>query len=123
MWKRRHGNRNEMEDEARMKEGVSQSHLQEPASYTTCLETSASQRMNEREKERAVTSASRDYLTQSAVYVQIRLNVIVFTRNQITRKQTVKLLPLVSQTRFKTSPRLKCKSDLFQLKETCTDWP
>ncbi len=101
-----------------MEEGVFQSHLREPASYTTWLETSASQRMNEREKERAVTSTSSDYLTQSAVYVHIRLSVIVFTRNQITRKQTVKLLPPVSQTRLKPSPRLKCKSELFQLKET-----
>ncbi len=25
------------------------------------------------------------------------------------------------QTRLKPSPRLKCKSELFQLKETCTD--
>ncbi len=28
----------------------------------------------------------------------------------------------VSQTRLKPSPGLKCKSELFQLKETCTDW-
>ncbi len=58
-----------------MEEGVFQSHLQEPASYTTWLGTSASQRMNEREKERAVTAASRDYLTQSADYVHIRLTI------------------------------------------------
>ncbi len=31
-------------------------------------------------------------------------------------------IPPVSQTRFKPNPRLKCKSELFQLKETCTDW-
>ncbi len=37
-------------------------------------------------------------------------------------KQVAKHLPPVSQTRLKTSPRLKCKSELFQLKETCTDW-
>ncbi len=30
-------------------------------------------------------------------------------------------LPPVSQSRFKSSPRLKCKSELFQLKGTCTD--
>ncbi len=29
--------------------------------------------------------------------------------------------PPVSQTRLKLIPRLKCKSELFQLKETCTD--
>ncbi len=29
--------------------------------------------------------------------------------------------PPVSQTRLKPSPRLKCKSELFQLKETCID--
>ncbi len=35
------------------------------------------------------------------------------------KAQTFKLLPPVSQTRLKPSPRLKCKSELFQLKETC----
>ncbi len=29
--------------------------------------------------------------------------------------------PPVSQTRLKPSPRLKSKSELFQLKETCSD--
>ncbi len=29
--------------------------------------------------------------------------------------------PPASQTRLKPSPRLKCKSEPFQLKETCTD--
>ncbi len=29
--------------------------------------------------------------------------------------------PPLSQTRLKPSPRLKCKSELFQMKETCTD--
>ncbi len=30
-------------------------------------------------------------------------------------------IPRVSQTRLKPSPRLKCKSELFQLKETHID--
>ncbi len=34
----------------------------------------------------------------------------------------IKHSPPVSQTRLKPSPRLKRKSELFQLKETCTDW-
>ncbi len=33
-----------------------------------------------------------------------------------------KHLPPVSQTRLKPSPRLKCNSELNQLKITCTDW-
>jgi len=41
-----------------------------------------------REKDRAVTSASRDYLTQSAVYVpyQIKRDDPFITTNKITRK-------------------------------------
>ncbi len=31
-------------------------------------------------------------------------------------------LPPVSQTRLRPSPRLQCKSELFLLKETCTNW-
>ncbi len=31
------------------------------------------------------------------------------------------LLPLVSQTRLRPNHRLKCKSELFQFKETCTN--
>uniref|UniRef100_A0A8C2K5Q9 UBC core domain-containing protein n=1 Tax=Cyprinus carpio TaxID=7962 RepID=A0A8C2K5Q9_CYPCA len=31
------------------------------------------------------------------------------------------LYPPVSQTRLQPRPRLKCKSELFQLKEICTD--
>ncbi len=38
-----------------------------------------------------------------------------------TEKSHIKHEPLVSQTRLKSSPRLKCKSELFQLKETCTE--
>ncbi len=30
--------------------------------------------------------------------------------------------PPVSQTRLEPGPRLKCKSEPFQLKETCIDW-
>ncbi len=30
-------------------------------------------------------------------------------------------IPSVSQTRLKPSPRLKCNSELFELKENCTD--
>ncbi len=37
------------------------------------------------------------------------------------RAACFRTLSPVSQTRLKPSPRLKCKSELFQLKETCTD--
>ncbi len=37
-------------------------------------------------------------------------------------KLTFKTYTPVSQTRLKPSPRLKCKSELFQLKRTYTDW-
>ncbi len=42
------------------------------------------------------------------------IQIILIMKNTVN--STVKYIPPVSQTRLKPSPRLKCKSELFQLK-------
>ncbi len=59
----------------------------------------------------------RKFRTQCAMTLSLYLE----TKMLNSLSHILVICPPVSQTRLMPSPRLKCKSELFQLKETCTD--